>query len=164
MADIFISYSKKDAQLTKDLARDLEAAGYTTWWDTSLLPGDKFPKEIERQIDSAWAAIVIWTENAVTSEWVQSEATQANSQDKLITVRNATVDVSKIPHPFKNRHTSLVTDRAKIFEALGRKQIAPSRARSYSTQANLDDAPKALVSVHKVLESSESFVIQGRRP
>jgi hypothetical protein len=35
MADIFISYSKKHAQLTVDLARDLEVEGYTTWWDTA---------------------------------------------------------------------------------------------------------------------------------
>ena len=30
MADIFISYSKKHADLTEALARDLEAEGYTT--------------------------------------------------------------------------------------------------------------------------------------
>jgi hypothetical protein len=42
MADIFISYSKKHSQLTEDLARDLEAEGYTTWWDASLLPDDVF--------------------------------------------------------------------------------------------------------------------------
>ncbi len=40
MADIFISYSNNYAQLTIGLARDLEAEGYTTWWDTaSELPG-----------------------------------------------------------------------------------------------------------------------------
>ena len=42
MADIFISYSKKHAALTGELARDLEAEGYTTWWDTNLLPDDGF--------------------------------------------------------------------------------------------------------------------------
>lgn len=57
---IFFSYSKKYAQLTIDLARDLEAEGYTTWWDTSLLPGDEFPDEIKRQIHAAKAVIVIW--------------------------------------------------------------------------------------------------------
>jgi TIR domain len=54
MADIFISYSKKHAQLTEDLARDLEAEGYTTWWDTSLLPGDMFfPQTIRTEIEAA---------------------------------------------------------------------------------------------------------------
>jgi hypothetical protein len=36
---------KKHAQLTEELARDLEAQDYTSLWDTSLLPGDKFPDE-----------------------------------------------------------------------------------------------------------------------
>ncbi len=68
MADIFISYSKKHAQLTEELARDLEAEGYTTWWDTSLLPGQEFPDEIQRQLHAAKAVIVIWTESSVESE------------------------------------------------------------------------------------------------
>jgi hypothetical protein len=48
MADVFISYSQKDPEPTKALAADLEALGYTTWWDTSLLPGECFPDKIRQ--------------------------------------------------------------------------------------------------------------------
>lgn len=130
MADIFISYSKKHARLTVDLARDLEAEGYTTWWDYNLRPGDPFPKEIARQIDYAKAVIVIWTESSVGSDWVQSEAAQAHGQNKLMTVRDAALDLSAIPHPFKNRHTSDVTDRRSILAALASRGIHPSNAKS----------------------------------
>jgi formylglycine-generating enzyme required for sulfatase activity len=130
MADIFISYSKKHAELTESLARDLEAVGYTTWWDTSLLPGDEFPDEIKRQLDAAKSVIVIWTESSVVSRWVRSEAALAYARKKLlITVRDARVDVNEIPLPFNTLHAELITDRARIFAALARQGIAPSNSQ-----------------------------------
>jgi formylglycine-generating enzyme required for sulfatase activity len=126
MADIFISYSKKHAALTEALALDLEAAGHTTWWDTSLLPGDEFPDEIKRQLDAAKAVIVIWTESSVASKWVRAEATRAHAQGKLIALHEAGLDLQEVPLPFNTIHSELVTERAKIFAALARKKIAPA--------------------------------------
>jgi hypothetical protein len=125
MADVFISYSKEHAQLTIDLARDLEAEGYTTWWDTSLFAGDVFPKEIGSQLDAAKAVIVIWSESAVRSDWVLAEAQWAKRQKKLITVRSPTLDPKLIPLPFNAMHAELVTDRARIFSALNRILTPP---------------------------------------
>ena len=71
MADIFISYSKKHAALTESLARDLDAEGFTTWWDTNLLPDDAFfPQRIRDEIKVAGAVIVIWAEHSVASRWI----------------------------------------------------------------------------------------------
>ena len=44
MADVFISYSKADRSLALKLAAMLEAEGWKTWWDTSLIPGDDFQR------------------------------------------------------------------------------------------------------------------------
>ncbi len=129
MADIFISYSKKHAALTESLARDLEAAGYTTWWDTSLLPGDEFPDEIKRQLDAAKAVIVIWTVSSVNSQWVRAEATRAHAKGKLIALHQARLDFQEIPLPFNTLHSELVSERAKIFAALARRGIAPSNKK-----------------------------------
>ena len=126
MADIFISYSKRHAQLTEELARDLEAEGYTTWWDTSLLPDDVFfPQTIRAEIKAAKAVIVIWAEHSVTSPWVYSEATEGNEQNKLLQVRDRALDPRYVPMPFKSGNIPPVTEREKIFAALARKQIAP---------------------------------------
>jgi len=46
VADIFISYSKKDADTARVIAALLEAQGYSVWWDTSLETGDEFRQEI----------------------------------------------------------------------------------------------------------------------
>jgi serine/threonine protein phosphatase PrpC len=129
MADIFISYSKKHAALTEELARHLEASGYTTWWDTSLLPDDVFfPQTIRDEIKAAKAVIVIWAEHSVISRWVHSEATEGDEQGKLLQVRDEALDTRLVPLPFKSGNISLVNDRAKVFTALQSRGIVPSKA------------------------------------
>ncbi len=131
MADIFISYSKKHAQLTVDLARDLEAEGYTTWWDTGLLPDDVFfPETIRAEIAAAKAVIVIWAEHSITSRWVYSEANEGDKQGKLLQVRDAALDPQRAPMPFNSGNIPPVAERAKIFAALARRGIAPSNAHA----------------------------------
>jgi hypothetical protein len=125
MADIFISYSRDDAQLTMDLARDLEARGYTTWWDTSLLPGVEFPAEIQHQINAAQAVIVIWTNASISSKWVGAEAHLAYGQNKLVTTHAQGFNPAIVPLPFNTMQSSLVTDRALIFDALARRGVHP---------------------------------------
>jgi hypothetical protein len=128
MADVFISYSKKHARLTEDLARDLEAEGYTTWWDTSLLPDDVFfPQIIRAEIEAAKAVIVIWAEHSVASAWVYSEAQLGWALDKLLQVRDEGLDAHRVPLPFTAGNIPPVADRAKIFAALARKEIKPSK-------------------------------------
>ena len=134
MADIFISYSKQESELTIALARDLERRGYTTWWDTSLQPGEEFPERILTELDNAKVVIVIWTADSVISRWVQAEAKWAADKNKLITVRSPELDPGRIPLPFNTRHTDLVTDREKIFGALVGYNISPRFERRGSTQ------------------------------
>jgi hypothetical protein len=127
IADIFVSYSKKHAQLTQDLARDLEAENYTTWWDTNLLPDDVFfPQTIRNEIAAAKAVIVIWAEHSVSSRWVYSEATEGDEQGKLLQVRDEALDARLVPMPFKVGNISPVANRAKIFDALARLGVKPS--------------------------------------
>jgi formylglycine-generating enzyme required for sulfatase activity len=135
MADVFISYSKQHSQLTEDLARDLEAEGYTTWWDTSLLPDDVFlPQTIRTEIKAAKAVIVVWAEHSVTSEWVYSEAAEGRGQRKLLQVRDEALDPRLVPMPFTSGNISLVADRAKILAALARLGVTPSGGQATMEQ------------------------------
>ncbi|MGO9172816.1 MAG: SUMF1/EgtB/PvdO family nonheme iron enzyme [Rhodomicrobium sp.] len=157
MADIFISYSKKHAGLTEALARDLEAEGYTTWWDTSLLPDDGFfPQTIRAEIEAAKAVIVIWAEHSVTSKWVWSEAHEGDQNGKLLQLRDETLDPRKVPMPFTSGNVSPVTDRAKIFAALARRSISPSINRAASTSQ--EAAPPGYVRVREHFRPAQSAV------
>lgn len=130
MADIFISYSQKDPEPTKALAADLEARGYTTWWDTSLLPGERFPDKIRQELEAAKVVIVIWSENSVKSTWVQAEAQIAHTQNKLITVCVPGFDVSKVPLPYNVVNIEPVTNRGKLYATLETRGVKVHNFRS----------------------------------
>lgn len=125
MADIFISYSRKDAQLTQELAGYLQSQGYTTWWDMSLSPGEAWNFAIQRQLEEAKAVIVIWSKGSVTSKWVLAEAEHARRQEKLITLRAPSLDPYRIPTLFASLYALPLTERAQILEALARCGIEP---------------------------------------
>ena len=120
MADVFISYSKTYADVTRRLAGELEALGLTIWWDTELVAGESYRQRIQEEIAKARAAIVIWTPDSINSEFVISEASRAHAQRKLIQVRTSDVEIKDLPAPFDVSHVPLVDDRRAITGALRR--------------------------------------------
>jgi hypothetical protein len=85
MQQVFISYSRKDIAFVRKLAGDLEKAGYDVWWDVSdLRGGDDWLRVIPTAIDSSSFFIVVLSPNAITSDWVKREYTQALSLRKKI--------------------------------------------------------------------------------
>jgi hypothetical protein len=124
MADVFVSYSKQERHLTEGLAVLLIEAGYTVWWDTSLLPGDSFKDVIPEQIHRANAAIVIWSSASVESDWVYSEATRAHALRKLVPVRSEHVSIHDIPPPFDALHTVPITATHAILLAVAKLSIS----------------------------------------
>src|SRR5262245_22174648 len=114
MADVFISYSKARPELTAALARDLEAAGFSVWWDTRLFPNQSYRKEIDAQLNGCKAAIIVWTPESAESEWVISEAEHAWHKHKLINTYSADLSPQEIPKPFNQVHAVSIDDRAAI--------------------------------------------------
>src|SRR5262245_11149010 len=100
MADIFISYTKSEIALTQQLARNLANAGFTVWWDSSLSSGEQFRDIIDRELNAAKVAIVIWTPASIRSPWVLAEADHAFQDGKLVPVRIPELEVRLIPKPY----------------------------------------------------------------
>jgi len=84
MSHIFISYSHKDTDYAHKLAENLQGMGFNVWIDERLDYGSQWPLEIQTQLDSCDAFIVIMTSHAFTSEWVQSELQRAKRKLKPI--------------------------------------------------------------------------------
>jgi hypothetical protein len=85
MAQIFISYSRKDIGFVRKLAGDLEKAGYDVWWDlTDLRGGDDWLRVIPAAIESSQYFIVVLSPNSAISDWVKKEYTQALSSRKRV--------------------------------------------------------------------------------
>jgi len=95
MPQIFISYSRKDIAFARQLAGDLEKAGYDVWWDlTDLRGGDDWPRVIPAAIESSQYVIVVLSPNSAVSDWVQKEYTQAlNLRKKIIPLMLASSSV-----------------------------------------------------------------------
>lgn len=103
MADVFLSYARGDESLARLIAERLQAAGFTTWWDSALLPHSSFSDVIEDEIHNAKAVLVVWSETAVKSQWVRAEAELARGEGKLIQVA---IDGPRIPLPFNQYQTA----------------------------------------------------------
>lgn len=73
-AKVFISHSSLDKPFAKMLCMDLEANGYIPWldeWDIKV--DESIPEKISNGLEEADFIIVILSENAVTSKWVERE-------------------------------------------------------------------------------------------
>ena len=84
MSHIFISYSHKDTKYAHALADHLKSRGFEIWIDERLDYGSQWPYEIQKQLDSCDAFLVIMTPRSFASEWVQSEVQRAKRKLKPI--------------------------------------------------------------------------------
>lgn len=84
MSHIFISYSHKDNKYVEKLEKKLIETGFNVWIDHRIDYGTQWPKEIQKQLDTCDAFIVVVTENAYQSKWVQNEVARADRKKKHI--------------------------------------------------------------------------------
>src|SRR5580704_13574571 len=97
MSDVFISYARSTARQAQAVAAALRDIGYSVWLDDELLAHRTYTHAIEEQLTAAKAALVIWSAEAVRSEWVLSEANRAREDRKLVQL---SVDGARLPMPF----------------------------------------------------------------
>jgi adenylate cyclase len=97
MSDIFISYARPDEPLAKHAGEALRAAGYNVWRDDELPAHRAYGEVIEERIKEAKAVLVLWSNDAVRSQWVRAEADAARELGTLVQV---SVDGVLPPMPF----------------------------------------------------------------
>src|SRR5438552_8229851 len=97
MSDVFISYARSTAAQAQQVAEALRGLGYGVWRDDEIPAHRSFSEVIEERLRSAKAVVVIWSAEAVKSEWVQSEADRAREDHKLVQL---SLDGAKLPMPF----------------------------------------------------------------
>lgn len=84
MSHIFISYSRKDTDYAHTLADSLQSMGLTVWIDARVDYGSQWPHEIQTQLDSCDAFILIMSPRSFASEWVQNELQRAKRKLKPV--------------------------------------------------------------------------------
>jgi adenylate cyclase len=97
MSDVFISYARSTEADARKIADALRALGYRIWRDDELPAHRSYAEVIEERLTTAKAVVVVWSAEAVKSEWVRSEANRAREDRKLVQL---TLDSAKLPMPF----------------------------------------------------------------
>jgi hypothetical protein len=96
MAGVFLSYSRVDRAVAHQIINGLRALGVDVWWDEDM-PGVDWQQELERQINSMSAVLVLWTAHSVGSNNVRDEARLGLDIGKLV---NVMAGVAKPPFPY----------------------------------------------------------------
>jgi TIR domain len=102
LADVFVSYANEDRVRVEPFVRELEAAGYSVWWDRHLKGGARFSAEIENEVKSAFVVLVAWSPDAVKSRWVADEADLALETGNLVPM---SLDGTRSPMGFRQLQT-----------------------------------------------------------
>src|SRR5215204_6652969 len=97
MSEIFISYARSSEEQAKQVEQALRAAGYRVWRDDELPAHRAYADVIEERLKSADAVVVLWSAEAVKSQWVRAEADAARAAGSLV---QATLDGTIPPMPF----------------------------------------------------------------
>ena len=103
MADIFLSYARKDLERVRPLTEALEQQRWTVFWDRRLEPGGKWPDVLEVELKRAGCVVVAWSKASAASSWVRKEAESGLQRDGLIPVLLADVEP---PVGFEDLHAA----------------------------------------------------------
>jgi hypothetical protein len=82
---VFISYSSKDKKFVERLDADLKEMGVDVWRDCSTIKGgENWVKNISEAIKECDFFLLVWSKNAVSSDWVEKEISLASALKRVI--------------------------------------------------------------------------------
>ena len=97
MADVFISYLRSDRVWAERISEALREADVSCWWDTSLVAGEHFNPAVDRELKNCRCVVVIWSDAASDSRWVQAQALDGYQRGIIVATR---LDNVELRYPF----------------------------------------------------------------
>ncbi|MBT9315890.1 TIR domain-containing protein [Leptothoe spongobia] len=127
--DVFISYSRADADFARQLNEELQVHGKTTWFDQESIAAGaaNFQAEIFNGIESADHFLFVISPNAIQSPYCAEEVEYAHSLNKrMLTVLYRPVDTKELPPAlasvqwidFKGKQKNFKTNLSTLLRAL----------------------------------------------
>jgi len=162
MANIFLSYARKDRAKAEWLAAELrQHGGWTVWWDRQIFLGGVFWRVIQRELDAAECVVVLWSKHSVESDWVVSEAREALRRNILIPVR---IDEVRVPLEFSGLQTadlfgeSIDEQLEECIRAIT-ALVAPRQQQSSTEESPLNESPERNIkeTEHRTTQSQNKF-------
>ena len=125
MADIFVSYARSTAVQAQQIAEALRGLGYGVWRDDELPAHRSYAEVIEERLKAAKAVVVIWSAEAVKSQWVRAEADLAREAGTLVQL---SIDGATPPLPFNQIQCAGMDGWSGDTDAPGWRKVAASVA------------------------------------
>ncbi len=125
MSDVFISYARSTETPAKQIAEALRRLGYGVWRDDELPAHRPYAEVIQERLVAAKAVVVIWSAEAVKSQWVRAEANVARAAGTLIQLR---LDDTVPPLPFNEIQCANMTGWTGDLDAHDWKKVVASVA------------------------------------
>ena len=125
LSDIFISYARETASQAGRIAQALRALGYGVWLDDQLPAHRAYAEVIEERLKAAKAVVVVWSAEALKSDWVRAEADVGREAGTLVQL---TLDGALPPLPFNQIQCADLSDWSGDIEAPGWRKVLGSVA------------------------------------
>jgi hypothetical protein len=81
---VFLSYGRGDRPVAHRLAEQLDAGGFSVWWDRDIDVGVPYDRVIERALADAACVVALWSRESVESDWVRAEADEGRRRGILV--------------------------------------------------------------------------------
>jgi WD40 repeat protein len=113
MADVFISYSRRDSAFVQRLQKELEGRGKDVWLDVEgIRDAEVFPAALRRAIESSDAFVFVISPDSVRSEFCEQEVGHAVELNKrVVPLALREVPDQDIPEEIRVRNWIPVGDR-----------------------------------------------------
>ncbi|HEX4034404.1 MAG TPA: TIR domain-containing protein [Solirubrobacteraceae bacterium] len=122
MADVFVSYSRRDSDFVGRLTRAIEECGKQVWLDTEgIADADVFPQAIRTAIEGSDAFLFVITPASVASRYCESEVDYARQLGKrIVPILREAVDDDGLPAAIRDRSWIPFADEATFRGSLER--------------------------------------------
>jgi WD40 repeat protein len=122
MADVFLSYSRRDSAFVDRLSAALDVRGKAVWLDTgSIADAEVFPQAIRTAIEASDAFLFVITPDAVSSAYCEQEVSYAGELGKrIVPVLRQPVEDSEIPREIRERNWIPFTEDTEFDSATDR--------------------------------------------
>jgi adenylate cyclase len=146
MSEVFISYARSTEAQARRIGEALRALGYGVWRDDELPAHRSYAEVIEERLKSAKAVVVVWSSEAVKSEWVRAEADAARNARTLVQL---STDGALPPMPFNQIQCADLRDWSGQADTPGWRKVTDSIAELIKAGGALS-APSAAPEVRKL--------------
>jgi adenylate cyclase len=155
MSDVFISYARSTAGQAQQVAEALRRLGFSVWCDDDLPAHRDYSEVIEERLRTAKAVVVVWSADAVKSQWVRAEADLAREAGTLVQL---TLDGAALPMPFNRIQCADLAGWSGDLAASGWNKVVAS-ITELADSASADPTPVPLAPVHPALPDKPSIAV-----